>query len=82
MASMSYRGSGNWTAKENKAFEKASTVYDKDTPDRWCNVATARDGGGGLDIDIVVSFVKVTSVRVLGLVSPGVVLSGVSRWLV
>lgn len=33
-------GSGRaWTAKENKAFEKALAVYDKDMPDRWSNVA-------------------------------------------
>ncbi|KAM7470765.1 hypothetical protein LguiA_008948 [Lonicera macranthoides] len=44
MASMSSRGSGNWTAKENKAFEKALAVHDKDTPDRWYNVARAVGG--------------------------------------
>ncbi|KAL0376153.1 UNVERIFIED_CONTAM: Transcription factor RADIALIS [Sesamum calycinum] len=43
MASSSMaRGSGSaWTAKENKDFEKALAVYDKDTPDRWANVARA-----------------------------------------
>ncbi|KZV28084.1 protein RADIALIS-like 3 [Dorcoceras hygrometricum] len=29
----------SWTPKENKAFEKALAVFDKDTPDRWDNVA-------------------------------------------
>ncbi|KAK4761273.1 hypothetical protein SAY87_006166 [Trapa incisa] len=33
-----------WTAKENKAFERALAVYDKDTPDRWLNVAKAVEG--------------------------------------
>ncbi|CAN1255758.1 Protein RADIALIS-like 6 [Linum perenne] len=31
----------SWTAAENKLFEKALAVYDKDTPDRWINVANA-----------------------------------------
>ncbi|XP_057495284.1 protein RADIALIS-like 1 [Actinidia eriantha] len=44
MASMSSRGSGSWTAKENKAFEKALAVFDRDTPDRWQNVAKAVGG--------------------------------------
>ncbi|KAK2988550.1 hypothetical protein RJ640_016410 [Escallonia rubra] len=42
--SMSAHGSGSWTAKQNKAFEKALAVYDKDTPDRWHNVAKAVGG--------------------------------------
>ena len=41
MATMSSRGSGSWTAKQNKAFEKALAVYDKETPDRWYNIARA-----------------------------------------
>lgn len=31
--------SSSWTAKENKQFEKALALYDKDTPDRWHKVA-------------------------------------------
>ncbi|KAL6493101.1 Protein RADIALIS-like 5 [Orobanche gracilis] len=29
----------NWTVEENKSFEQALAIYDKDTPDRWVNVA-------------------------------------------
>ena len=45
-SSISSRGSssGSWTVTQNKAFEKALAVYDKDTPDRWSNVAKAVGG--------------------------------------
>ncbi|XP_047181286.1 protein RADIALIS-like 6 [Vigna umbellata] len=33
-----------WTPKQNKVFEKALAEYDKDTPDRWHNVAKAVGG--------------------------------------
>ncbi|GFP98426.1 protein radialis-like 6 [Phtheirospermum japonicum] len=33
--------SANWTARENKLFEDALAVYDRDTPDRWHNLARA-----------------------------------------
>lgn len=39
---MSYDSS--WTPKQNKLFEKALAKYDKDTPDRWQNVAKAVGG--------------------------------------
>ncbi|KAI4314839.1 hypothetical protein L6164_027707 [Bauhinia variegata] len=29
----------SWTPKQNKLFEKALALYDKETPDRWQNVA-------------------------------------------
>ncbi|CAL5332254.1 unnamed protein product [Camellia sinensis] len=41
----SSRSSGSsWTAKENKQFEEALAYFDKDTPDRWQNVARAVGG--------------------------------------
>ncbi|KAK9060381.1 hypothetical protein SSX86_021085 [Deinandra increscens subsp. villosa] len=43
-SSMSSHGSGSWTAKQNKVFEMALAVFDKDTPDRWHNVAKAVGG--------------------------------------
>ncbi|KAL3844824.1 hypothetical protein ACJIZ3_002227 [Penstemon smallii] len=42
MASRS--SSSSWTSKQNKQFEKALAVHDKDTPDRWQNIAKAVDG--------------------------------------
>ncbi|KAF5740778.1 protein RADIALIS-like 3 [Tripterygium wilfordii] len=42
MASSSLNSS--WTPKQNKLFEKALAVYDKDNPDRWQNVAKAVGG--------------------------------------
>ncbi|CAK7339584.1 unnamed protein product [Dovyalis caffra] len=36
--------SSSWTPKQNKLFEKALAFYDKDTPDRWQNVAKAVGG--------------------------------------
>ncbi|CAL9052059.1 unnamed protein product [Musa acuminata subsp. burmannicoides] len=36
--------SSSWTAKQNKMFENALAVYDKDTPERWHNVARAVGG--------------------------------------
>ncbi|KAJ6707883.1 PROTEIN RADIALIS-LIKE 3 [Salix viminalis] len=36
--------SSTWTPRENKLFEKALALFDKDTPDRWQNIAKAVGG--------------------------------------
>ncbi|XAR57904.1 hypothetical protein NMG60_11026197 [Bertholletia excelsa] len=41
---MAGSSSSSWTAKQNKLFEKALAVYDKDTPERWQKVATVVGG--------------------------------------
>ncbi|XP_031482675.1 protein RADIALIS-like 4 [Nymphaea colorata] len=43
MASSSL-SSSSWTQKQNKSFERALAVLDKDTPDRWKNVAAMVGG--------------------------------------
>lgn len=42
-ASSSNNGT-NWTPEQDKEFEKALAMYDKDTPDRWHNVASMVPG--------------------------------------
>ncbi|KAL0376154.1 UNVERIFIED_CONTAM: protein RADIALIS-like 1 [Sesamum calycinum] len=44
-SSLSSRRPDSWTPQENKLFEKALARFDRDTPDRWQNVA--REVGGG-----------------------------------
>ncbi|PKA57468.1 Protein RADIALIS-like 1 [Apostasia shenzhenica] len=36
--------SSSWTPKQNKLFEQALAVYDKDAPGRWQNVARVVGG--------------------------------------
>ncbi|KAJ4966378.1 hypothetical protein NE237_018227 [Protea cynaroides] len=40
----------SWTPKQNKLFEKALALHDKDTPDRWQNVARYVGPSGGKGI--------------------------------
>ncbi|XP_076939779.1 protein RADIALIS-like 3 [Bidens hawaiensis] len=41
----SSRSSGsNWTQRQNKQFEEALAYYNKDSPDRWHNIARAVGG--------------------------------------
>ncbi|GMJ03551.1 RADIALIS-LIKE SANT/MYB 3, RAD-like 6 [Hibiscus trionum] len=49
-SSLRSRDSGSWTPKQNKLFEKALAQYDKDTPDRWQNVAKAVGGKTAEDV--------------------------------
>ncbi|KAF6136302.1 hypothetical protein GIB67_042787 [Kingdonia uniflora] len=42
MASNSKRNSSSsWTTKQNKLFENSLALYDRDTPERWQNIAKA-----------------------------------------
>ncbi|KAF2324577.1 hypothetical protein P3X46_002133 [Hevea brasiliensis] len=41
---MSSSSSSSWTPKQNKLFENALAIYDKETPDRWVNLARAVGG--------------------------------------
>jgi hypothetical protein len=54
--------SSSWTSQENKRFEKALAVYDKDTPDRWQKVARAVGGKSAEEVkrhyDILIEDVR------------------------
>lgn len=46
----STKNSTRWTAEENKRFENALALFDKDTPDRWDNVAAMIPGKSVSDV--------------------------------
>lgn len=43
-ASSSSSSASTWTTKQNKLFENALALYDRDSPDRWHNLARAVGG--------------------------------------
>ncbi|ERN01939.1 protein RADIALIS-like 6 [Amborella trichopoda] len=45
MGSRSSSSSSPWTQRQNKEFERALAIFDKDTPERWDNVASMVGGG-------------------------------------
>ncbi|CAL4895028.1 unnamed protein product [Urochloa decumbens] len=47
----SSRGSSSrgWTQRQNKQFECALAVYDRETPDRWHNIARYMGGAKSAD---------------------------------
>ena len=51
LSKQSYNSS-SWTPKQNKSFERALALYDKDTPDRWQNVAQAVGGKTAEEVKI------------------------------
>lgn len=46
---MASSGGGSWTQRQNKQFECALAVYDRDTPDRWHNIARYMGGTKSAD---------------------------------
>ncbi|XP_077231989.1 protein RADIALIS-like 4 [Tasmannia lanceolata] len=61
MASLSL-SSSSWSAKQNNSFERALAIFDKETPDRWENVASMVGGKSVEEVkqhyDILVEDVK------------------------
>ncbi|KAG6433794.1 hypothetical protein SASPL_105411 [Salvia splendens] len=45
-----FEDGSKWTAEENKRFETALALFDKDTPDRWHNVASMIPGKSVADV--------------------------------
>ncbi|KAK8958668.1 Protein RADIALIS-like 1 [Platanthera guangdongensis] len=48
-SSSSRCSTSGWSKNQNKLFERALAVYDKDAPDRWQNVARFVGGGKSAD---------------------------------
>lgn len=46
----SYMSSSYWTKEDNKKFERALAIYDKETPDRWHRVAEMIPGKSVFDV--------------------------------
>ncbi|XP_076941527.1 transcription factor DIVARICATA-like [Bidens hawaiensis] len=47
---MSESKNSKWTNEQNKWFESALAIFDKDTPDRWSNVAAFVPGKSEIDV--------------------------------
>nr|UKB40122.1 MYB transcription factor [Delphinium anthriscifolium] len=44
------KDTSKWTHEENKLFENALAIYDKETPDRWQKIAAMIPGKTGVDV--------------------------------
>uniref|UniRef100_M0ZWJ6 Myb family transcription factor n=1 Tax=Solanum tuberosum TaxID=4113 RepID=M0ZWJ6_SOLTU len=40
----------SWTSRQNKKFEEALALYDRDTPDRWHNIARCVGGKSAAEV--------------------------------
>lgn len=40
----------SWTARQNKKFEEALALYDRETPDRWHNIARCVGGKSAAEV--------------------------------
>ncbi|KAL5712180.1 hypothetical protein ACHQM5_014377 [Ranunculus cassubicifolius] len=48
------QSSTKWTPEENKLFENALAIYDKETPDRWQKIAAMIQGKTVGDVNYLI----------------------------